>query len=366
MLKDDQNFKNLSYLTQRIEAVHRPSINKQIITIMRGSQHLMHSPFAGLFLLLTVSLIGCDVFQDDTTPKGDELLLIEPSRVTPPGTPLILDLKNAIQAEGNLDFIIETQPLRGTLDFLEFGILKYSPNADFTAGTDLFAVAVYQGSELLDVDTTVVEVSENMAMTPCIAPTMYGFFEVPLNGIFQFSPWLNESVCADSATLGGISGAGPANGTISFANRENGIDYVYIPNPGFTGLDSYTYYMTLTDLAGNIVETTVLVEFAVEGSEDFLPVACEDVWPNQLLVFDTRPDSTYEVQVEFPSDACSLPEYTVEIVSATNGTAEFADGKITFRAQFSGGFNVIEYIINFANGDALRRQLQLAIDNTPG
>ncbi|OWY21537.1 hypothetical protein C7N43_08610, partial [Sphingobacteriales bacterium UPWRP_1] len=191
------------------------------------------------------------VFVEGVIPENSPPVANPDVAATEPGIPVTIPvLNNDTDPNGDTVSIvaIDTPPGNGFVFINADGTITYNPDPGFT-GTDTFSYQITDG-ELTDIGVVVVTVEElpnqpPVAVTDTVstAPTTPVNIEVLLN---DYDPEGNTVSVVTTVTP-------PANG-IAYLNPDSTI--TYIPNPGFTGTDTFTYEITdglLTDLGTVIV-----------------------------------------------------------------------------------------------------------------
>ena len=152
------------------------------------------------------------------------------------------------------------------------GSISYTPNADFH-GTDRFVYRLFDGrfySENATVTIDVASVND--------APTALGnHYSLSQDAAFDIAAdagvLANDSdIDADVLTVSVV--AEPANGTVSL-NADG--SFVYTPNPGFSGLDTFTCVTNDGQNDSRISTVNLDVVAAVVGTKFFVvntDVAC--------------------------------------------------------------------------------------------
>ncbi|WP_445301622.1 Ig-like domain-containing protein, partial [Microcoleus sp. MOSTC5] len=138
-----------------------------------------------------------------------------------------------------------TGPSNGTISFNALGDFVYTPKAGFV-GTDTFTYSVSDGTDSsVQPATVTINVTNN---PPKVNPDTYTVLhDKVLNGIPGV---LINDTDADLDMLIPALVTGPSNGTISFNALG---DFVYTPNPGFVGNDTFTY--SVSDRAATVPGT---------------------------------------------------------------------------------------------------------------
>lgn len=198
-------------------------------------------------------------------------------------TPLVVDVANGVlsndtDANGDpLTAVVVTNPAHGTLTLNADGSFTYTPNANF-AGTDTFTYRANDGlgnSEPATVTITVTGVND----APVAVDDSYSTTEdTPLT--INAPGVLGNDTDADGDTLTVTIVDNPANGTVTL--NENG-SFVYTPNTGFTGTDTFTYKVNdgTVDSGTATVTITVTSSTAAPIAEDDAYNATEDT---QLVI----------------------------------------------------------------------------------
>jgi VCBS repeat-containing protein len=130
-----------------------------------------------------------------------------------------------------------TGPTNGTVVFNADGTFIYTPNAEFS-GTDSFTYTVSDG-ELSSGETTVTITVTPGNDAPIASADEYAIDEnQSLNVSSVTSGVLGNDSDPDGDTLTAAIVTGPTNGTVTM-NADG--TFVYTPNAGFTGTDTFTY-----------------------------------------------------------------------------------------------------------------------------
>ncbi len=152
------------------------------------------------------------------------------------------------------DFTITdyTQPQNGTVSENEDGTLTYTPNDDF-CGTDTFTYTITDEFGNTDTATVTVDVACDTNQGPDAVDDMVS---TTVDTPVTITPLDNDTdPDGDDFSICGFTQ--PQNGTVV----QLGEEFIYEPNPGFEGTDSFTY--TICDEDGN--EDTATVYIDVEG-----------------------------------------------------------------------------------------------------
>jgi hypothetical protein len=193
---------------------------------------------------------------------------------------------------------ITTQPAKGTVVVNANGTITYTPNPTAT-GTDTFMYQVCDnGSPVACAITTVTVTilpSNNTLTNEPPVPTDDAMVVVK-NGSIISTVATNDFDPNTGQVLNYINISNPANGTLSF--NSNGT-FLYIPNTGFVGNDSFMY--RVCDNGNPVMCSNAMVYFTVVDptvvvSPNVLPVALGDnaTTPvNTPVVITVKSNDTY-------------------------------------------------------------------------
>ena len=233
-----------------------------------------------------VTVAGYVVSEDNTLTSGSNHLLL--NATDPDGDTLTV---SATPASG---------PANGILVLGTDGSFTYTPNTNFN-GTDGFVFDVSDGNGAtiqVSVGINIVSVNDapTLTMDNLIAPA-----GAPVS--FGPSTILSNDSDAENDALSIVSFSAPSFGALVQTNDGN---YIYTPNPGFEGIDSFSY--TVTDTNGAIATATILVD--VSGP---VITTTDDIEPTDIPTTDgTGEDSSDEPAVEPETE--SVPEPSMEAI----------------------------------------------------
>jgi large repetitive protein len=248
-------------------------------------------------------------------------------------------LDNDRDAEGNpLTIVDNTTPQNGTLLLNPDGSFTYTPNPGFT-GTDGFTYEVSDGDG--GRSSATVTFTVNAAPVANDDPVL-----VQKDGTATGNLLANDSD-PEGGPLTVVGNTNPANGSVFV--RPDGT-FAYIPNPGFTGNDSFTY--TASDGNGGTSTATVAVRVNAPPS-----ASSEEVITQQgqtitidVLASDSDPDGD-----------------TLNIVSFTqpaNGTVEKGSLIYTPNDGFF-GTDSFTYTISDGNGGLSTATVVVVVNAAP-
>jgi hypothetical protein len=225
---------------------------------------------------------------------------------------------------------VSSPPTDGTVTAAADGAFDYAPNAGFW-GTDTFTYEIRDANQVVmggaEV-TIVVDKPACVAVDDAYTTTVDTTLTVGPAGVLA-----NDYVCPDFSTL--QLGQPPINGT---ATLQVDGSFAYVPDPGFVGQDSFTYYhMKLDTSTFNYVAVAgAIVTIDVTETPATTPTTAPDTTPT------TAPDTT--PTTEPGTTPTSEPDTTpsTEPGVATT-TAVPGPGPETPQAMPAGGFRIATF-----------------------
>lgn len=163
----------------------------------------------------------------------------------------------------------------GALTFNSDGSFTYTPPVDFN-GTATFSYTTNDGVLTSNVAYVNVDVTPVNDPPVSVADSYNGKADTTLN--VQPPGVLANDTDVDGDTLRALLDTGAANGTVTL---WKGGAFRYIPNPGFSGTDSFTYHSFDGTTNGNT--ETVTLNVAPPANQP--PVAVDDVYSTPLNTF---------------------------------------------------------------------------------
>jgi CSLREA domain-containing protein len=173
-------------------------------------------------------------------PVNDAPVAANDSYTTDEDTALTVNtpgvLGNDTDVDGDpLTAVLGAGPAHGTLALNSDGSFKYTPAANYN-GADSFTYKASDG--LLNSNTATVKITINpvndapVAVADSYSTTQGVILNVPAQGV------LSNDTDVDGDALSAILVGGPSQGSLTL--NANG-SFSYVPNPGFSGMDSFTY-----------------------------------------------------------------------------------------------------------------------------
>ncbi|WP_168800663.1 Ig-like domain-containing protein, partial [Roseinatronobacter bogoriensis] len=174
-----------------------------------------------------------DVLANDSDPDGDDLTVI-----------------------GNTD------PLNGTVTVNQDGTFTYTPETGF-AGTDQFTYTISDGNGGTDTATVTLTVGERPNEAPiAVADTINGQEGEPIEGSV-----LDNDSDPDGDPLKVIDNTAPSNGKLVIGTDGK---FIYIPDDGFAGEDSFTYTVSDGNGGTDTATVTLNVNARPEANDDIV------------------------------------------------------------------------------------------------
>jgi uncharacterized repeat protein (TIGR01451 family) len=209
---------------------------------------------------------------------------VDDSYVTPFETLVSGNVSTNDDYPANSTFAVVSAPGSGTLDFNPDGTFDYTPAMDFT-GVVTFTYSVClpaPNNTVCDIATVTIvvgpEANDDSYTTPYETPVTAN---VNVNDVYPANSTFNQLTQ-------------PANGTVVFS--PNG-SFTYTPDPGFTGIDSYTYEVCLPAPNGVVCDpATVTIVVGPDAVDDSYVTPFETLVSGNVSTNDDYPaNSTFAV-----------------------------------------------------------------------
>jgi len=235
-------------------------------------------------------------------------------------------LGNDFHPEGEAPSLVSGTS-NGTLTFNPDGTYTYVPNPNFN-GTDSF---VYQiCDDLIPTDCSQATVTITVTPVNDIPAVSDDSEVVPEDGSLTASVIGNDSL-PDGEAVQLVSG--PSNGTLTLL--PNG-DYTYIPNPEFSGVDTFVYEICDDASPFTCVQATVTITVLIDSDEDGIPDVLDEDDDNDGIpdtvegLLDTDGDGNPN-SLDLDSDNDGIPD-----VQEAGGIDVNGDGIIDCTVPFDG------------------------------
>ena len=178
--------------------------------------------------VLTVGAPG--LLANDTDPDGNQLTAVNAQAVFVPGPDY------PAQSTGST-FVFPSDPAHGTASINPDGSFTYTPDGDFS-GIDAFQYVARDSRGANQLATVHVDLSGNRAPV-ALADRYSKLHAVPLN--VAAPGVLGNDTDPEGDVLTAGSASDPAGGSVTL--NPNG-SFSYVPDPGFTGTDTFTYVVS--------------------------------------------------------------------------------------------------------------------------
>ena len=201
--------------------------------------------------------------QNDTFSVTENNIL----EVSAPGV-----LANDSDPDGDaLTAVNATEPAHGVLDFASDGSFTYTPDSDYS-GTDTFTYSAFDGTDYSSSATVEIEIASGDQNNPPVAQddTFSTFINSPLQ-VAAPGVLANDSDPEGTALTAALL-TQPENGTLEL-NSDGA--FLYTPDDGFSGVDSFEYSATDGALTSS---ATVTVNVAA----NHIPAANDDAYSTNV------------------------------------------------------------------------------------
>ena len=220
---------------------------------------------------------------------------------------------------------------QGTVAFNGDGSFTYTPQADFN-GTASFAYTATDGAMTSNVANVNVNVTPVNDPPVTVADSFNGLADTTLN--VPAPGVLANDTDIDGDTLRAMLDTGTTQGTVTLFR---GGAFRYIPNPGFSGVDSFTYHSFDGTVAGNTV--TVSLNIAAPPANQ-PPVAVDDAYVTLPNAFVKLPVMSNDSDPDGSLDWTSLTIVSGPTNPVNTATVNAKGNAIFFRA--GSGFTGVE------------------------
>ncbi|WP_338705501.1 tandem-95 repeat protein [Priestia aryabhattai] len=304
----------------------------------------------------TIGVSGTDQFdvlvQND---QGDQAIasvsiIIDPVQSTITPQDVTVQTQQGVTVSGTISatdtlgrpirFSLNASPSNGTAVVNADGTFSYTPSPAFF-GVDSFTVLIQndRGDSAIGIVRIVVqEQQDSIVVTPL---TLQGVTNQPVTGQVTAVDALGNPLTYQIQSL-------PANGTVNF-NPDG--SFIYTPNLGFTGIDSFT--VIVTNNLGQSATTSVTV--LIQGVND--PITVED----QLLTTPTG--QIIESQI-IATDALGRPLSFAVATPPTNGVLVLrSDGTFSYTPNL-GFIGQDQFVVSVRNSDGQQAFSIVTVNST--
>jgi len=255
-------------------------------------------------------------------------------------------LSTDTDADGDdLTAAIATGPSNGTVNLSDNGSFVYTPDAGFS-GDDSFTYTAADGNGGTDEATVTVAVEADITPPPPtnVAPeagddSYTTAFDTALS-INANNGVLSTDTDADGDDLTAAIATGPSNGTVDLSDDGS---FVYTPNAGFVGTDSFTYQASDGEENSNVATVNIAVAGDVTPVD---PVVSFSVEPATISEADgTSLVMNFSVDGDIPAEGIT--------VNLEGDAARILEQFTVAQTRFDFDADTIFYRFDrpFANGD---------------
>jgi len=243
--------------------------------------------------------------------------------VNTPVTGSVLQNDDDDNGTGNLTANLVTSPSNGTITWNPDGTYTYVPNTDFV-GTDCFDYFITDEDGLIDTATICIDVTDPAADPP-VANDDYTvtYVDTPIPGNVMHNDF---DVDGDLLLVGTTLISGPQNGTVSM-NPDG--TFIYTPDPGFVGIDTFTYVLfeSQANGASDTATVIILVLDTPNGTTNLPPFAGDDANITDV----NTPVTGAILPNDIDLDGTTLTVNQTPIVQPAHGTVTIdANGNYTY------------------------------------
>jgi len=158
------------------------------------------STLASVILPIGVALLvaACDVFQDDAVPNKP---VVENEIHVLKNNSTYIDFNKLANTQGEISVAISSGPQKGTLTNVAAGLLKYSPNSNFTQGQDVFKYSIFNANnDLLESDSVIIIVEDDTTHLPCGLYAHDDYVNTASSPVI-IEALQNDIICGDTSDL---------------------------------------------------------------------------------------------------------------------------------------------------------------------
>ncbi len=163
-----------------------------------------------------------------------------------------------------ISFDLADGAAHGEVTIEDDGMFSYSPDGDFN-GADNFTFTVSDGLDTSAPATVSLTISPVNDAPVAVADT-YNISEDDVLTVSAADGVLSNDIDVENDALQAVPASNPANGTFAWGGGDG--SFVYTPDAGYNGTDSFTYYANDGQLNSATVTVTIIV-----GAVNDLPVA---------------------------------------------------------------------------------------------
>src|SRR5689334_12744813 len=126
----------------------------------------MTKRIAPLFVLLTLLVWSCDLFENDVVPDENDVTLGQTDFYTIPNSSAVIDLKSLVKSYTQVSLVITDQPGHGDLNKINDAVFSYKPDKNFK-GRDFFMIDIRSKGVSVLKDSIIITVEHDTTSLPC-------------------------------------------------------------------------------------------------------------------------------------------------------------------------------------------------------
>jgi hypothetical protein len=194
-----------------------------------------------IFLVL-VAILACDSFEEDSIKPEKQVIFSEVEFYTIPASSIIIDLNSVIkQSFISTSLTISQNPAKGSLTKLDASILKYTPNENFTEGSDHFVFsAVLSDGSTLKGGAIPIYMKNSVAEFPCGVYPLEDKIRMNSAGGTAVGVLDNDHICDATGSMNVFIHQAPKFGEAIAV----GDSIIYTPSSSFSTGDELVYGLT--------------------------------------------------------------------------------------------------------------------------
>ena len=305
----------------------------------------------------TVTIMVTPKAVDDEYTTAEDVIL----SVDAPGVLLNDPDYNAI----TMTAVKASSPAHGVLVLASDGSFVYTPDQDYY-GTDSFTYYYTGGvlpSNIATVTITVTPVKDQVIANDDEYDTNEGVtLTVDTPGV------LDNDIDVDDNTMTASLVSGVSDGTLTLNGDGS---FVYIPDAGFTGTDTFEYELVTTPAANSTVQQSLWTDIAtvtIEVLENVAPVAVDDAYTTEenMVLNILKTDGVLANDIDFDWTILTA----VKVTDPGNGTLVLnTDGSFTYTPNTGfTGVDIFTYKANDGEFDSNIATVRITVEayvNTP-
>ena len=252
--------------------------------------------------------------------NADTYNVVEDSGLTSISAPGVLSNDTG---SASLDAVLVSQVTEGSLTLNPDGSFDFTPPADFSGGATFSYVA---NDGVIDSNVAIVNIIVSAVNdAPVASDDAYSTNENTTRNVVAPGVLIND-VDVDGDVLTAVLQSPTSNGSLTLSSDGS---FVYVPNPGTSGIDSFTYVVEDGNTSSNVATAEITVvgnvaNVAPVANDDFATTVRRNAVIINLVSNDTDVDGTV------------IASSVVIVTQPLRGTlTNNGDGTVTYRSRRS-------------------------------